>query len=210
MKTNIFVLLLMAITLNIFAQRDNITYNELDEIPHYKGGEEAFEIFLAQNLHYPFLALNNDIDGNAVISFNIYPDGSIGNIQYKNYVDIILNKEAERLIKLTNGNWVAGKKNGEYVKSYYEKVINFSILNAKETLFYANKADKLYSKGKYEKSIPHIERVLSRSPYNFSYLLKLANSHYNIGNIEEACKIYERIKFLKFEQLDSEIEEKCK
>lgn len=209
MKINLLIVLFIVMSSAILAQRNNITYDSLDRKPYYKDGEKEFKNFLAENIQYPESAMENGIDGTVVISFQIDVDGTISNIQFKNNVDNSLNKEAERLFRLTNGNWIPGVKDGELVQSYYEEVIKFKLVGQKDPSHYMKKAKRKFNKEKYEDAIPLLEKFISYEPYNFEFLEKLAKAYHELERFDKSCAIVKRLHFLKYESLDTELVNSC-
>ncbi|MCL2098681.1 MAG: energy transducer TonB [Bacteroidales bacterium] len=83
--------------------------------------------FLLEHLCYPVVAFENGIQGKVIMAFIIEIDGSISNVEIVKKVDPSLDKEAERCIKLTNGKWISGVKNGEQTLMEIKAEIDFSI-----------------------------------------------------------------------------------
>lgn len=86
-----------------------------EQKPSFKGGEEQFRKWLAANVHYPELALENGIKGTVVASVVIEHDGSIGEVKIKKGVDPLLDKETIRVFK-SMPKWNPGIQDGSPVR----------------------------------------------------------------------------------------------
>lgn len=93
--------------------------------PSFVGGIEQFNKWLAANVHYPELALENGIKGNVVASVAIEPDGSIGEVKIKKGVDPLLDKETIRVFK-SMPRWNPGTQNGNPVRVVLDMPLNFN------------------------------------------------------------------------------------
>ena len=110
------------------AQNTNTEAIEVTEQkPSFKGGEEQFRKWLAANVHYPELALENGIKGTVVASVVIEHDGSIGEVKIKKGVDPLLDKETIRVFK-SMPKWNPGIQDGSPVRVTMDMplIFNFS------------------------------------------------------------------------------------
>ena len=87
-------------------------------MPEFPGGEKNLNKFIARSLKYPRYALENGIEGKAVVQFVVRKDGSIGDIEIVSSPHESLSNEAIRLIKLMP-NWIPGTQKGEPVNVKY-------------------------------------------------------------------------------------------
>ncbi|MGV8879918.1 MAG: energy transducer TonB [Sphingobacteriaceae bacterium] len=76
------------------------------EDPKFKGGPNALNNFLENNLVYPEYSRQNCISGTIQVSFQLNEDGSLFNVKIQNGFGIDLDDEALRIVKLTAGKWV--------------------------------------------------------------------------------------------------------
>lgn len=86
-----------------------------DEMPEYPGGQAQLMNFLQSNIHYPAVAVENNIQGRVIVEFVVEKDGSISNVKVIKSVDSSLDKEALRVINSMQ-KWSPGKKNGKVVR----------------------------------------------------------------------------------------------
>ena len=101
----------------------------VDEEPKYDGD---VRIFIAKNTVYPKNAIDNEIEGKCYISFIVELNGKISDVKVAKGVPNCpeCDQEAIRVIKSTQGKWIAAKVDGKYVKSRYMIPIEYK-LNSK-------------------------------------------------------------------------------
>jgi TonB family protein len=102
------------------------TYFPFEVKPHYKDGDAAMYKFLANNIKYPMEAREQGIEGIVYMQFTIEKDGSMEDIQLIKSANILLNKEALRVLGLTT-KWEGGKLDGEKVRGIYMIPIKFKL-----------------------------------------------------------------------------------
>jgi TonB family protein len=102
------------------------TYDVVEQMPSFPGGQQAMMDFISSNLHYPIVAQENGVQGRVVVSFVVEKDGSLSDIKVTKSVDPSLDKEAARIVK-TMPKWVAGKRNGSCVRVRYNVPISFRL-----------------------------------------------------------------------------------
>lgn len=86
--------------------------------------------YLYDNIRYPKLAIENNIEGTAVISFTVEKDGSIDNFEILRDPGGGLGSEALRVVKSMNNlseKWTAGRQRNIPVKVRYTIPIKFAI-----------------------------------------------------------------------------------
>lgn len=107
---------------------DTTHYTFKEEMPKYIDGQEAFSNFLSNNLTYPPSLNDAEICGSVWVSFVVTKDGSITNIRATHASQHPkLEREAIRVIKLTQGKWLAGRQNGKPVNVQCLIPIDFTI-----------------------------------------------------------------------------------
>jgi periplasmic protein TonB len=81
---------------------DPVSINNLnaEDWPSFPGGDEALALFMASNLKYPLLAVENRISGTVWIGFTVAKDGSITNIHVKKDVGGGCGEEAIRVVAM--------------------------------------------------------------------------------------------------------------
>lgn len=72
---------------------------KVDKKAVFKGGEAALMNYLKNNLEYPQVAIDNNIQGRVFVAFVVEKDGRITQVKVTRGVDPLLDKEAERVVK---------------------------------------------------------------------------------------------------------------
>jgi periplasmic protein TonB len=94
--------------------------------PEFNGGADSLQLFLDKNLQYPYIELQNKIEGTVIVEFIVRKDGTLTDIKIIKSGGKIFDIEAIRLIRLMP-KWAAGKQNGKSVNCYASLPINFSL-----------------------------------------------------------------------------------
>ncbi len=102
------------------------TYDEVEEMPQFPGGDSALMSYLANNVKYPVVAQENGVQGRVNVGFVVETDGSITNVKVKRSVDPSLDREALRVIKAMP-KWKPGKLNGSPVRVNYTTPVVFRL-----------------------------------------------------------------------------------
>lgn len=102
---------------------------DVSEVAFFKdGGEEGLLKFIAENLKYPEMAVENEIQGLVMLQFVVTKKGEIGEIQLlSGKKGFGLEKEAIRVIKLTSGQWSPAKQRENPVNVRFRVPVNFKL-----------------------------------------------------------------------------------
>lgn len=100
------------------AQEPNGQDDGIIEFPdveaEFKGGHEALTKFITNNVHYPFEARKNGIQGRVFISFVVRKSGRLSNIKIERGVNEALDLAAVELIEMMP-RWKPAEKDGKKV-----------------------------------------------------------------------------------------------
>ncbi len=107
-----------------YVVEDDEVFLIVEKMPQFPGGEIDLKAFISQNVQYPQLARENDIQGKVYIRFQVMKDGSIGEVQVIRGVDKLLDDEAIRVIKLLP-KFKPGMQRGKAVAVWYTVPVNF-------------------------------------------------------------------------------------
>ena len=111
-------------------RKDTITddkiYEVCEQMPTYKGGEEAMMRFLSQVTRYPQRAQDFGIQGCVVVGFIVEKDGSLSDFKFIQRVDPELDDEALKTVKAMP-KWNPGKKDGKLVRVRYALPVSFRL-----------------------------------------------------------------------------------
>ncbi len=94
----------------------------------FRGGELAFQKYIAKNFKYPLRCQDNGIGGSVVLRFVVEVDGSISHIRVMEASSKCpeFAQEAVRILR-NSPRWIPGMYNGRYVKSYRELPLRLSV-----------------------------------------------------------------------------------
>lgn len=106
--------------------KDLEVFTIVDEMPSFIGGEEALNKYIEDNLIYPERAIENRIEGEVIVSFEVQKDGSLTNFLVLKETGFGCGEEALRLIS-EMPKWLPGKQRGQAVIVKYILPINFKL-----------------------------------------------------------------------------------
>ena len=95
-----------------------------EDEPVFPGGMEAMYKFLEDNIKYPQLALENNIQGRVYVSFVVEKDGSISNPILLRDIGGGCGQEAIRVVKMMP-KWTPGMQSGKPVPVQFNLPVNF-------------------------------------------------------------------------------------
>ena len=102
---------------------------DIPEKPYFGiGGDLEFRAWIAKNLIYPSVPLENGVQGRVYLKFVVEKDGSLSNVTVIRSVDPDLSQEAIRVVSLSP-KWNPGKQNGKPVRVNFTFPIIFAIRN---------------------------------------------------------------------------------
>ena len=98
----------------------------VEDMPEFPGGELALRKYIAENVRYPEMAKENDIQGTVYVRFVVDTDGSVKNVEVIRGVDQLLDKEAIRVVQ-SLPKWKPGKQRGKAVRVSYQLPVYFRL-----------------------------------------------------------------------------------
>ena len=113
---------------NIYVSEDDHgqTYDVVEKMPSFPGGQKELMDFLKKNMKYPQKAEVEGIQGRVILQFIVKANGHIENILIAKSIDPLLDKEAIRLIKAMP-RWEPGMQGGEKVDVRYTLPVTFRL-----------------------------------------------------------------------------------
>ncbi len=105
-----------------------VPYEVVEQMPEFPGGFEAMYEFLSNNIKYPQMCIDNNVQGKSYIKFTVEKDGSITNMEVIKSAHKLLDKEAVRVIG-TMPKWIPGRQLNKVVRVNYTLPINFILDN---------------------------------------------------------------------------------
>ncbi|MBD5345631.1 MAG: energy transducer TonB [Bacteroides sp.] len=103
-------------------------FEAVEQPPLFPGGESALLKWIADHLHYPQLAIENNIQGKVIVMFVVTKTGKVGEVKVVRGKDPDLDKEALRVVKALPP-FQPGKQNGQNVNVWYTVPITFKLAN---------------------------------------------------------------------------------
>ena len=105
---------------------EKTVFRVVEEMPEFPGGIAKLYEYLGDNIVYPRIARENDLEGKVYLQFVINEDGSVSNVEVIRGVHPVLDKEAARVV--TNmQKWKAAKQRGKPVKVYFNLPVTFKL-----------------------------------------------------------------------------------
>ncbi|HEX2970456.1 MAG TPA: TonB family protein [Bacteroidales bacterium] len=98
----------------------------VEEDPSFPGGQEALLKYIYDNVKYPEIAIENNIQGRITIKFCVTADGSVNQITVLKGIDPELDNEAVRVIS-TLPKFRPGKQGGKPVPVWYVLPVMFKL-----------------------------------------------------------------------------------
>ncbi|MBO7491527.1 MAG: energy transducer TonB [Bacteroidales bacterium] len=96
------------------------------EQPEFPGGMEALNLFLRNEIQYPQMARDNNIQGIVLVEFVVEKDGRVSNAKVVAPLFPDCDKEAVRGI-MAMPKWKPAKNNGRPVRCYFKVPVRFSM-----------------------------------------------------------------------------------
>jgi len=108
---------------------EDIVYDVVQEKPKFKGGDQNdFSKWVAENIVYPPVALENGRSGKVYLQFRVGTDGKVSNVKVLRGVDPALDKEAVRVVSMSP-QWTPGKQHNRNVGVLFTFPVNFTLTN---------------------------------------------------------------------------------
>lgn len=107
-------------------EEETKVFDVVEEMPEFKGGQEALMNYLHSHTKYPTVAEENGIQGRVITTFVVERDGSITDVKVVKSVDPSLDKEAVRVVK-SMPKWKPGRQNGSAVRVKFTLPVSFKL-----------------------------------------------------------------------------------
>ena len=99
-------------------------FRSADKMPVFPGGEAALMMYLRDNISYPSIAEEKNIQGRVIVQFVVDTPGQVGEVKVVRSVDKELDKEAVRVVK-SLPKFTPGRQNGQVVSVWYTLPVTF-------------------------------------------------------------------------------------
>jgi len=94
---------------------ENEVFNIIEDMPEFPGGMDSLKVFIIRNIRYPESLIGKSIEGTVYVQFIVDEEGSVKSVSVIRGLSEEADKEAIRVIKLTNKKWIPGKQRGKLV-----------------------------------------------------------------------------------------------
>lgn len=98
----------------------------VEQQPEFPGGEKARLTYLAQNINYPQMARESNIQGTVYVTFVVEPNGKISNVGILRGIGGGCDEEAIRVVEAMP-SWKPGKQRGRSVRVRFNMPIKFTL-----------------------------------------------------------------------------------
>ena len=105
---------------------DDKIWGPVEQRPEFPNGEAAMFKFLRDNIKYPAIARENNIEGTAYVGFVVNTDGSIQDVTIKRGVGGGCSEEALRVVNMMP-KWSPGRQQGRPVRVAYTLPVKFRL-----------------------------------------------------------------------------------
>lgn len=103
-------------------------FTTVEQMPQFPGGNAELLKYIANNIKYPTIAAENNIQGRVVVRFVVSKDGSISDVTVLRSLDASCDREAMRVVK-SMPKWIPGMQNGRAVPVYFTLPVVFKLQN---------------------------------------------------------------------------------
>jgi len=104
-------------------------FNFVESPPSFPGGDAALFKWLKDNIIYPTIATEQNIQGVVNLRFVVTPDGTVEDVQVTKSLDPSCDREAVRAVRKMP-KWIPGKQNGNAVYVYFNLPVRFRLENS--------------------------------------------------------------------------------
>ena len=227
MKKVYLSILIVLMALNIYAQKDSSqglstdqqVFNFVEQSPEFPGGEQALIQFLQQNITYPDMERDSDIQGKVLVRFVVLEDGSVSNVVVVKSVSPGLDNEAVRVVKLLP-KFKPGYQQGKPVKVYYNLPIVFKLRDndeSKKVMDEKAGRDADFRTGllltqvkDWNGALQSFEQSIKNFPQDYlGYQLK-GYCEYSLLKMDDTCKDFKTAKALGSPDVDEFLKTQCK
>ncbi len=110
----------------VIEDNSNQIFTAVEKNPEFPGGLAAFGNYLKNNIRYPALARENNVQGRVFLQFVVERDGSLTDIRVLRGIGSGCDEEAIRVLK-KSPKWTPGIQNGSPVRVQYTVPIAFNL-----------------------------------------------------------------------------------
>lgn len=177
--------------------RDSV-YTQFEKPLEFKGGEEALQNYLTENLDYPPSGNDSCLVGRIELQLIVRPGGDVRILDLIDYsgLDFDFWYEAISLATSTYGKWEPATFGGRPVTAAYNITLPFipeaaGCQSRVETYGRANQlaqeGAELFDSGEKEAGVEKLSQAVALFPNNADYLLMRGQAYLDMNRFPEAC-----------------------
>lgn len=110
----------------VIVQADPPVFEIVEQMPSFPGGEIEMMRYIGENMRYPVVAQESNIQGQVIIRFVVTANGTIDDIKVLKSLHPSCDKEATRVVQ-SMPRWTPGKQNGKNVAVYFTLPVRFRL-----------------------------------------------------------------------------------
>ncbi|RYZ75975.1 MAG: TonB family protein [Proteobacteria bacterium] len=99
---------------------------KVERLPSFPGGPRGFASYLQGTLKYPPQARDKGVQGRVMLEFTVTALGEIRNVDVVNSVNVYLDAEAVRVVKMMP-NWIPALKFGRPAEVRFKMPLSFQL-----------------------------------------------------------------------------------
>jgi len=114
------------VVVEVEEEEEDKIFDVVEENPEFPGGMQALNRYFRDNVRYPVMAQEMNIQGKVLVKFTVWKDGSIRDAQVVRSADKSLDQEAIRLVSRMP-KWKPGKQRGKAVNCKFTVPVTFKL-----------------------------------------------------------------------------------
>lgn len=177
--------------------RDTV-YTDFETPLEFKGGEEALQAYLTDNLEYPASGIDSCLMGRIELQIIVRPSGDVRILDLIDYsgLDFDFWYEAISLATSTYGKWEPATFDGRPVTAAYNITLPFipeaagcqqRVEEYQRAGQLAQDGAELYDAGEKEAGLEKLSQAIALFPNNANYLIMRGQAYLDMNRFPEAC-----------------------
>jgi tetratricopeptide (TPR) repeat protein len=161
--------------------------------------KEDLTTFLQKNTKYPVSALQNNIEGDVILSFVIRKTGTLDSLLVISSPDMVLSQSAFESFNRIDNKWSPTVDNNVPIDKKYLIVFRYRMSMNFKPVDYKRDADDYFKKQKFEKALKNYNKAIEDNQYDYESFESRAKVKEKLGELEESKQDYKTSKLLKNE-----------
>jgi tetratricopeptide (TPR) repeat protein len=161
--------------------------------------KEDLATFLQKNTKYPVSALQNNIEGDVILSFVIRKTGKLDSLLVISSPDMVLSQSAFESFNRIDNKWSPTVDNNVPIDKKYLIVFRYRMSMNFKPVDYKRDADDYFKKQKFEKALKNYNKAIEDNQYDYESFVSRAKVKEKLGELEGSKQDYKTSKLLKNE-----------